>query len=378
MARGIRVIKQKRTQYNAPVGLIKQDNAVEKALMGVAQQSYKVAQLGFQEMAKESVDVAKQRAMSVPLDRLTTLDEDGNYKIYSSDEFLTLGSTGQRAFTQLMDKRIFKHWESDLESKALEIRNKNALTPNGGVTFRESFGSYADAVLENLPDKYRGGIEQFAVNITDKHGSDLDFLQIQRRHQSNIDSYNDDRAKFAHNAFEAIRTKDYDLIESTIESMSKNLLDTARMLEQSNEKAKFDKTEEKTRDYVAQIVGMAKVNKMFDSTNMDALDVKNVKLCLMYDTNCDKVPADAGLRTMMNDIRSDFTSENKDAILTHLKGISSAKEGQLSAIASSTDSTSAAERATERNKQLRDFYKIVDDAKATGDLTNPNYLTDTI
>ena len=76
MARGIRVIKQKRTQYNAPVGLIKQDNAVEKALMGVAQQSYKVAQLGFQEMAKESVDVAKQRAMSVPLERLTTLDED--------------------------------------------------------------------------------------------------------------------------------------------------------------------------------------------------------------------------------------------------------------------------------------------------------------
>ena len=378
MARGIKVIKQKRTQYNAPVGLITQDNAVEKALMGVAQQSYRVAQLGFQEMAKESVDVAKQRAMSVPLERLTTLDEDGNYKIYSSDEFLTLGSTGQRAFTQLMDKRIFKHWESDLESKALEIRNKNALTPNGGVTFRESFGSYADAVLENLPDKYRGGIEQFAVNITDKHGSDLDFLQIQRRHQSNIDSYNDDRAKFAHNAFEAIRTKDFDLVESTIESMSKNLLETAKMLEQSNEKAKFDKTIEKTREYVAQIVAMAKVNKMFDSTNMDTLDVKNVKLCLMYDTNCDKVPADAGLRTMMNDIRSDFTSENKDAILTHLKGISSAKEGQLSAIASSTDSTSAAERATERNRQLRDFYKIVDDAKATGDLTDPNFLTDTI
>ena len=216
MARGIRVIKQKRTQYNAPVGLIKQDNAVEKAFMGVAQQSYKVAQLGFQEMAKESLDVAKERAMSVPLERLTTLDEDGNYKIYSSDEFLTLGSTGQRAFTQLMDKRIFKHWESDLSSKALEIRNKNALTPNGGVTFRESFGSYADAVLENLPDKYKSSVEQFAVNITDKHGSDLDFLQIQRRHQSNVDSYNDDRAKFAHNAFEAIRTKDFDLVESTI------------------------------------------------------------------------------------------------------------------------------------------------------------------
>ena len=35
MARGIRVIKQKRTQYNAPVGLIKQDNAVEKALIGM-------------------------------------------------------------------------------------------------------------------------------------------------------------------------------------------------------------------------------------------------------------------------------------------------------------------------------------------------------
>ena len=277
-----------------------------------------------------------------------------------------------------MDKRIFKHWESDLSSKALEIRNKNALTPNGGVTFRESFGSYADAVLENLPDKYRGGIEQFAVNITDKHGSDLDFLQIQRRHQSNIDSYNDDRAKFAHSAFESIRTKDFDLVESTIESMSKNLLDTARMLEQSNEKAKFDKTEEKTREYVAQIVGMAKVNKMFDSTNMDALDVKNVKLCLMYDTNCDKVPADAGLRTMMNDIRSDFTSENKEAILTHLKGISSAKEGQLSAIASSTDSTSAAERATQRNIQLDNFYKIIDNAKETGDITSPSFLTDTI
>ena len=66
MARGIKVIKQKRTQYNAPVGLIKQDNAVEKAFMGVAQQSYRVAQLGFQEMQKESIDVAKERACLCP------------------------------------------------------------------------------------------------------------------------------------------------------------------------------------------------------------------------------------------------------------------------------------------------------------------------
>jgi hypothetical protein len=378
MSRFIKVIKQKRTQYNAPVGLIKQDKSTENALKGVAQMSYQVARLGFQEMAKQSFDVGQERAMSVPLERLTTLDEKGNYKVYSSNEFLSLGSTGQRAFKELMDKRIFKHWESDLTSKALEIRNKNALTPNGGVGFRESFGAYADTVIENLPDKYKGNIEQFAVNLADKHGSDLDFLSIQRRQQSNLASLEDDKAIFAHKAFSAVENKNFDLVESTIESMAEDLLNTAKNLERSSESAQLNKTEEKARDFVEEIVGMAKVNKMFDSTNMDTLDVKNVKLCLMYDTNCDKVPTDSGLRTMMSDIKSDLTGDNKEAILKHLVGISSAKEGQLSAIESSTGSSTRQENATERNTQLKNFYQIIDNAKETGSFLNPNFLKDTI
>ena len=229
----VKVIRQTTTFRNQPIGLIQRSNAVEQSFVSTADSINQLNKIAFDELAANAKEVGEERARSAPIESFTTLDEDGKFKAYSTEEFQKMGSIGKKAFEQLAEKRYMKSVEDDIKLRSKELRAKYQNTVGGDQAFNNAMSNYLDQIVDNSPDEFKNIIKDAGTATVRDHVADLTLLQVKAAQARNETMINNDVAEFIFNLETGLEQGNTQLISASLNQMD-NIIKSAEMHEQTS------------------------------------------------------------------------------------------------------------------------------------------------
>ena len=172
---------------------------MEQSFVSTADSINQLNKIAFDELAANAKEVGEERARSAPIESFTTLDEDGKFKAYSTEEFQKMGSIGKKAFEQLAEKRYMKSVEDDIKLRSKELRAKYQNTVGGDQAFNNAMSNYLDQIVDNSPDEFKNIIKDAGTATVRDHVADLTLLQVKAAQARNETMINNDVAEFIFN-----------------------------------------------------------------------------------------------------------------------------------------------------------------------------------
>lgn len=254
--------RQKLTFSNQPIGVIQRTNAVVQSKLGIAEEANKLNQIALKEMEIASTKKGEEAAMAMPIDKLYTLNSDGQFSAYDTKEFLDLGRNGQRAFEALADKKFMRSIQKDVEIKHKELSSKYEETVGGASLYSSAMEDYITRIVNNSPTKFKDIIRQDGID-TIQLGSA--YIESKLRDFSNAASSRmiaEEFQSLAHRLELARKNKDSDL-EDKILDMMDGVLTSAELLEATSGKARAQGIHSKYERAIANLGLEGKVSKIY-------------------------------------------------------------------------------------------------------------------
>ena len=332
-----KVIKQRISFQNQPIGVLAPNRAKEQALLGIANEVNQLNNIAFKEMEKQAIKKGEEEALKMPMEKFYTLNEEGNFSAYSTDIFKNMGSVAQESFRAVSEKKYLKSVEDDIKTTAKEYRAKYAGQVGSAQSFNDVMSNYSEQIVNQAPDKFKELIKETAKYTIADHVADLNLKNIaiaNARHLSMADT------KFAELTVAIQNAETPDLRAALIDQL-RDTLDDYHNIESYSGEARANNVAAKAEKKFDALVLYNQATDMmqeFDPTLDSVSELNAVQLYLEHGIGADNiakveqdgtVTGDLSLLEELKDLRSKFSVYNKKEVVGVVNSIIDRKKALL-------------------------------------------------
>jgi len=332
-----KVIKQRISFQNQPIGVLAPNRAKEQALLGIANEVNQLNNIAFKEMEKQAIKKGEEEALKMPMEKFYTLNEEGNFSAYSTDIFKNMGSVAQESFRAVSEKKYLKSVEDDIKTTAKEYRAKYAGQVGSAQSFNDVMSNYSEQIVNQAPDKFKELIKETAKYTIADHVADLNLKNIaiaNARHLSMADT------KFAELTVAIQNAETPDLRAALIDQL-RDTLDDYHNIESYSGEARANNVAAKAEKKFDALVLYNQATDMmqeFDPTLDSVSELTAVQLYLEHGIGADNiakveqdgtVTGDLSLLEELKDLRSKFSVYNKKEVVGVVNSIIDRKKALL-------------------------------------------------
>jgi len=149
------VIRQRTQVFNQPVGVVRADAGAASVGQAISRAAGTMAQLSFQEAAKDAQKKGIELAQAVEEKKLRTINpETGKPEAYTPPE--SFGTIAADAYQSVIDKRFEDSMATELKLKAQELALNYQFNAEA---YDEVMSDYIGSMAENAEGKYKAFIE---------------------------------------------------------------------------------------------------------------------------------------------------------------------------------------------------------------------------
>lgn len=149
------VIRQRTQVFNQPVGVVRADAGAASVGQAISRAAGTMAQLSFQEAAKDAQKKGIELAQAVEEKKLRTINpETGKPEAYAPPE--SFGTIAADAYQSVIDKRFEDSMATELKLKAQELSLSYQFNAEA---YDEVMSDYIGSMAENAEGKYKAFIE---------------------------------------------------------------------------------------------------------------------------------------------------------------------------------------------------------------------------
>ena len=353
----VKVIKQAVSFRNQPIGLIQRSNAVEQSFVSTAESINQLNKITFDELAANAKETGEERARSVPIESFTTLDENGKFKAYSTEEFKSMGSIGQKAFEQLAEKRYMKSVEDDIKLRSKELRAKYQTTVGGDQAFNNAMSDYVDKIVDNSPDEFKNIIKDAGKATVRDHVADLSLLQVKAAQARNETMINNDVAEFIFNLETGLEQGNKDLISASLNQMD-NILKSAVMHEQTSLDASSKNFAEGVSRKMKAVGTKTAIASLYDQP-LAKEEIPALNIYLQTGFKDAVLEANPELLNQASEVRTNMKYYEQEFVSNYSKKLAVAKNS----IVSNSDSSSSSGKNAKKDAAFNAIDDIFDEYK---------------
>ena len=332
-----KVIKQRISFQNQPIGVLAPNRAKEQALLGIANEVNQLNNIAFKEMEKQAIKKGEEEALKMPMEKFYTLNEEGNFSAYSTDIFKNMGSVAQESFRAVSEKKYLKSVEDDIKTTAKEYRAKYSGQVGSAQSFNDVMSNYSEQIVNQAPDKFKELIKETAKYTIADHVADLNLKNIaiaNARHLSMADT------KFAELTVAIQNAETPDLRAALIDQL-RDTLDDYHNIESYSGEARANNVAAKAEKKFDALVLYNQATDMmqeFDPTLDSVSELNAVQLYLEHGIGADNiakveqdgtVTGDLSLLEELKDLRSKFSVYNKKEVVGVVNSIIDRKKALL-------------------------------------------------
>ena len=353
----VKVIKQAVSFRNQPIGLIQRSNAVEQSFVSTAESINQLNKITFDELAANAKETGEERARSAPIESFTTLDEDGKFKAYSTQEFTKMGSIGQKAFEQLAEKRYMKSVEDDIKLRSKELRAKYQTTVGGDQAFNNAMSDYVDKIVDNSPDEFKNIIKDAGEATVRDHVADLTLLQVKAAQARNETMINNDVAEFLFNLETGLEQGNKDLISASLNQMD-NIIKSAEMHEQTSLDASSKNYAQGVRRKMKAIGTKTAVASLYDQP-LAKEEIPALNIYLSTGFKDAVLEANPELLNQASEVRRNMKYYEQEFVSNYSKKLAVAKNS----IVASSDSSSSTGKNAKKDAAINSIEDLLSEYK---------------
>ena len=360
----VKVIRQTTTFRNQPIGLIQRSNAVEQSFVSTADSINQLNKIAFDELAANAKEVGEERARSAPIESFTTLDENGKFKAYSTEEFQKMGSIGKKAFEQLAEKRYMKSVEDDIKLRSKELRAKYQNTVGGDQAFNNAMSNYLDQIVDNSPDEFKNIIKDAGTATVRDHVADLTLLQVKAAQARNETMINNDVAEFIFNLETGLEQGNTQLISASLNQMD-NIIKSAEMHEQTSLDASSKNYAQGVRRKMKAIGTKTAIASLYDQP-LAKEEIPALNIYLQTGFKDAVLEANPELLNQASEVRTNMKYYEQEFVSNYSKKLAVAKNSIVANSDRSSSSGKNAEKDAAQNKIidiLREYKNLKNTSK---------------
>ena len=360
----VKVIRQTTTFRNQPIGLIQRSNAVEQSFVSTADSINQLNKIAFDELAANAKEVGEERARSAPIESFTTLDENGKFKAYSTEEFQKMGSIGKKAFEQLAEKRYMKSVEDDIKLRSKELRAKYQNTVGGDQAFNNAMSNYLDQIVDNSPDEFKNIIKDAGTATVRDHVADLTLLQVKAAQARNETMINNDVAEFIFNLETGLEQGNTQLISASLNQMD-NIIKSAEMHEQTSLDASSKNYAQGVRRKMKAIGTKTAIASLYDQP-LAKEEIPALNIYLQTGFKDAVLEANPELLSQASEVRTNMKYYEQEFVSNYSKKLAVAKNSIVANSDRSSSSGKNAEKDAAQNKIidiLREYKNLKNTSK---------------
>ena len=332
-----KVIKQRISFQNQPIGVLAPNRAKEQALLGIANEVNQLNNIAFKEMEKQAIKKGEEEALKMPMEKFYTLNEEGNFSAYSTDIFKNMGSVAQESFRAVSEKKYLKSVEDDIKTTAKEYRAKYSGQVGSAQSFNDVMSNYSEQIVNQAPDKFKELIKETAKYTIADHVADLNLKNIavaNARHLNMADT------KFAELTVAIQNAETPDLRAALIDQL-RDTLDDYHNIESYSGEARANNVAAKAEKKFDALVLYNQATDMmqeFDPTLDSVSELTAVQLYLEHGIGADNiakveedgtVTGDLSLLEELKNLRSKFSVYNKKEVVGVVNSIIDRKKAFL-------------------------------------------------
>ena len=353
----VKVIRQTTTFRNQPIGLIQRSNAVEQSFVSTADSINQLNKITFDELAANAKEVGEERARSAPIESFTTLDENGKFKAYSTEEFQKMGSIGKKAFEQLAEKRYMKSVEDDIKLRSKELRAKYQNTVGGDQAFNNAMSNYLDQIVDNSPDEFKNIIKDAGTATVRDHVADLTLLQVKAAQARNETMINNDVAEFIFNLETGLEQGNTQLISASLNQMD-NIIKSAEMHEQTSLDASSKNYAQGVRRKMKAIGTKTAVASLYDQP-LSKEEIPALNIYLQTGFKDAVLEANPELLNQASEVRANMKYYEQEFVSNYSKKLAVAKNS----IVANSDKSSSSGKNAKKDEALNKITDILSEYK---------------
>jgi len=353
----VKVIRQTTTFRNQPIGLIQRSNAVEQSFVSTADSINQLNKITFDELAANAKEVGEERARSAPIESFTTLDEDGKFKAYSTEEFQKMGSIGKKAFEQLAEKRYMKSVEDDIKLRSKELRAKYQNTVGGDQAFNNAMSNYLDQIVDNSPDEFKNIIKDAGTATVRDHVADLTLLQVKAAQARNETMINNDVAEFIFNLETGLEQGNTQLISASLNQMD-NIIKSAEMHEQTSLDASSKNYAQGVRRKMKAIGTKTSIASLYDQP-LSKEEIPALNIYLQTGFKDAVLEANPELLNQASEVRTNMKYYEQEFVSNYSKKLAVAKNS----IVANSDKSSSSGKNAKKDEALNKITDILSEYK---------------
>ena len=353
----VKVIRQTTTFRNQPIGLIQRSNAVEQSFVSTADSINQLNKITFDELAANAKEVGEERARSAPIESFTTLDEDGKFKAYSTEEFQKMGSIGKKAFEQLAEKRYMKSVEDDIKLRSKELRAKYQNTVGGDQAFNNAMSNYLDQIVDNSPDEFKNIIKDAGTATVRDHVADLTLLQVKAAQARNETMINNDVAEFIFNLETGLEQGNTQLISASLNQMD-NIIKSAEMHEQTSLDASSKNYAQGVRRKMKAIGTKTAIASLYDQP-LSKEEIPALNIYLQTGFKDAVLEANPELLNQASEVRTNMKYYEQEFVSNYSKKLAVAKNS----IVANSDRSSSSGKNAKKDEALNQITDILSEYK---------------
>lgn len=353
----VKVIRQTTTFRNQPIGLIQRSNAVEQSFVSTADSINQLNKITFDELAANAKEVGEERARSAPIESFTTLDENGKFKAYSTEEFQKMGSIGKKAFEQLAEKRYMKSVEDDIKLRSKELRAKYQNTVGGDQAFNNAMSNYLDQIVDNSPDEFKNIIKDAGTATVRDHVADLTLLQVKAAQARNETMINNDVAEFIFNLETGLEQGNTQLIAASLNQMD-NIIKSAEMHEQTSLDASSKNYAQGVRRKMKAIGTKTAVASLYDQP-LSKEEIPALNIYLQTGFKDAVLEANPELLNQASEVRTNMKYYEQEFVSNYSKKLAVAKNS----IVANSDKSSSSGKNAKKDAALNTITDLLSEYK---------------
>lgn len=163
------VIKQQRTTFASPIGVVRANTGAGAVFRGVNKIADQMIEESFRSAKEKALEAGEDLARSKELGSLRSINPATGLPEMSLMSTLAppqeFGSIAQKAYKRVIESRYVSQIEQDFKLKAKELYIEHKDDPNGSQLFSDSLGNFIDDSLEQVDPRFKGVISSVGASL---------------------------------------------------------------------------------------------------------------------------------------------------------------------------------------------------------------------
>ena len=163
------VIKQQRTTFASPIGVVRANTGAGAVFRGVNKIADQMIEESFRSAKQKALEAGEDLARSKELGSLRSINPATGLPEMSLMSTLAppqeFGSIAQKAYKRVIESRYVSQIEQDFKLKAKELYNEHKDNPNAEKLFADSLGNFIDESVKHVDPRFQGVISSIGASL---------------------------------------------------------------------------------------------------------------------------------------------------------------------------------------------------------------------